>query len=499
MQGRRIIGAALAAVSGPVAAGGGPQVPPGFEVSTVAGGFQAPVGIAFAGDGRMFVAEQRGIVWVVQGGQTLAQPFIDLVAEVNGEWDRGLLGIALDPGFLENRRVYLLYTADLVYGEPNESPWAAGFGRLTRYTGTLASNGNVADPGSRQVLIGATAAQGIPVCDPSHTIGSVRFGTDGSLFVSAGDGAHFNNADSGGQDPDCFEPGMFGPDQDIGAFRAQYLGSLAGKILRIDPATGLGLPDNPYWTGNGAENRSRVWASGVRNPFRSRVRPGSPPPGTIYSGDVGWYTFEEVNVAHGGENFGWPCVEGSGPAPDYPDTHPAHSGCNTIETPGNPGPLTGPIATWHHGDGGQSIPPGFTGNTAVSGVFYGGACYPAPWQGAYFFADYAQGWIKALEVDAQDNLVAMHGFATDADNPVDFAAHPATGDLHYVAIHAGEIRKISYINEVFADLTGDCRVDVVDFLQLLGSWGPCPGCAADLDGNNIVDILDFLALLGSWS
>src|SRR5262245_65634228 len=121
MQARWLISVALGlAAAGPLrdAAGGGPSVPEGFEVTTVVGGFEAPVGIAFAGDGRMFVAEQRGIVWVVQGGSVLPDPFIDLVQEVNGQWDRGLLGVALDPAFLSNRRVYLLYTADPVPGEP---------------------------------------------------------------------------------------------------------------------------------------------------------------------------------------------------------------------------------------------------------------------------------------------------------------------------------------------------------------------------------------------
>lgn len=99
----------------------------------------------------------------------------------------------------------------------------------------------------------------------------MQFGHDGTLLVSAGDGAHFDTADPGGLDSDCFGPGLFGPDEDIGAFRSQYLDSLAGKILRIDPATGLGLPSNTHWTGNGADNPSRVWANGVRNPFRCSV------------------------------------------------------------------------------------------------------------------------------------------------------------------------------------------------------------------------------------
>jgi hypothetical protein len=115
------IGIGLAAALCTVAAGGA-RLPPGFSSTTVASGFERPVGIAFTGDGRMFVAEQGGMIWVVQEGETLPEPFIDLHEEVNGPWDRGMLGIALDPDFLSNRHVYLLYTADPVPGEPDEPP-----------------------------------------------------------------------------------------------------------------------------------------------------------------------------------------------------------------------------------------------------------------------------------------------------------------------------------------------------------------------------------------
>ena len=76
--------------------------------------------------------------------------------------------------------------------------------------------------------------------------------------------------------------------------------------------------------------------SGVRNPYRTTIRPGSPAPGTLYIGDVGWNWYEEINIARGGENFGWPCRSGGGPAQSYPSSgDPAHSGCDSIETPEN--------------------------------------------------------------------------------------------------------------------------------------------------------------------
>ncbi len=481
----------------------GQSVPAGFSVETVASGFNNPVRIALTGDGRLFVSEQRGEVWVVDGDGPPTQ-FIDLSDEINGQWDRGLLGLALDPDFLNNRHVYLLYTVDPVFGAPDESPFQGTFSRLTRYTGTVGSNGSVADLGSRQVLIGPTPAEGIPVCEPSHTIGSVQFGLDGTLLVSAGDGAHFDTADPGGLDADCFGPGLFGRDEDIGAFRAQYLDSLAGKILRIDPATGLGLSSNPHWTGNGADNRSRIWANGVRNPFRCSVRPGSGPgPGTFYIGDVGWFLFEEVNVCKGGENFGWPCVEGHNPAPDYPGLSPAHSDCDTLETPNNPGPVTGPLATWHHNNPAASSPPGFTGRAAIGGVFYTGNCYPEQYQGAYFFADYPTNWIRVMQVDNQDNFVGLLSFASNALGPVDMITDPLTGDLFFIALSVDEVRRITFNNETLGDLDGDCIVGIQDFLGLLAAWGRCPaasaGCPADLDGDGNVGILDFLMLLANWS
>src|SRR5690606_27204779 len=145
----------------------------------------------------------------------------------------------------DNGHVYMAYPV-APEGGTRPKMLKPTFSRVVRYTGTPASGGNVADPASRLVLIGEQPHEGIPACY-AHLFGALRFGEDGSLLVSTGDAAHYEFPDGGGNDPDCFLPPLFDPEQDLGAFRAQHLDSLAGKILRIDPATGLGLPDNPYW------------------------------------------------------------------------------------------------------------------------------------------------------------------------------------------------------------------------------------------------------------
>ena len=100
---------------------------------------------------------------------------------------------------------------------------------------------------------------------------------------------------------------------DPDALRAQDLDSLAGKLMHVT-RTGQGVPANPFYTGDAGAARSKVWAYGVRNAYRFGVRPGSNVP---YLGDVGWDTWEEINVAHAGANFGWPCYEGAAQQPGY--------------------------------------------------------------------------------------------------------------------------------------------------------------------------------------
>ena len=421
--------------------------------------------------------------------------FIDLQDEVGFAGDRGLLAIALDPNFNTNHYLYMAYTVDPEFGPPEESADEPAFARLVRYTGTSASNGNIADPASRTILIGDAPNTGFPVCNSTHTIGSLRWGLDGSLFLSVGDGAVWQGADQGGITPDCLQYEQ--PGNDIGAFRAQMLDSINGKILRIDPATGLGLPSNPYYNGDPAAPRSKVWVYGLRNPFRFNVRPGSPSPGSLFIGDVGWSNFEEISSAHAGDNLGWPCYEGVNPSPEYPGFNPPVGGCNTIGSPGNPGTLRPPLIDFHHSNWNLSHPQGPTGQAAVGGVFQVGTNYPAPYRGGFFFGEYIQGWIKVIKADADDDMTDLMNFGDNGHGPVDFAIDPLTGDVCFVSLWDQRVVRIHSTVRA-GDVNRDGFVNAGDLLEVINHWGPCSRCQADLNGNGVVNLGDLLEVINNW-
>ncbi len=442
------VAACAAAASAPAARAA--SVPASFKIDTLAAGFDTPTAIAFLPGGRMLVAEKQGRVYSVVNGVKSAVPMWNRTNEVLNHHDRGLLGLAVDPNYATNRYLYLLYTVDPDSNGTDDNDDA--FGRIARYQ-VSATDSNVVDSASRTILMGVSWRQGPLSASPSHTIGTLRFGSDGSLLASMGDGGSYSEMDQGGRDPNAFGSGanLTNTYEDIGAFRAQSLTSLCGKILRIDPATGHGYPSNPYWDGSPTSIRSRIWAYGLRNPFRFGVRPGGSTnpadgaPGTLVVGDVGWTLWEDLNVARTpGQNFGWPCYEGLGPNSQYQAGTPAHNGCGSVGQTDNPTPFSAPAATWNHNNESQSVPPGLKGNAIVGGAFYNGTRYPAAYRGRYFFADYAQNWIQTATFDAADNLGAIQAFGSGMDSPVDLVAEPGTGDLCYVAIGAGEVRRIRY-------------------------------------------------------
>ena len=209
----------------------GQELPVDFVTKNVASGakFELPVGIAFAPDDRIFVAEKKGKVYVIDNGQKISEPFIDLESEVLSKHDQGLLGIAVDPNFEKNRWVYLLYVVDPTGGRDDDR---FAFSRLTRYK-ARSENLNQADKNSRQVLLGKDWRDGFIACSDQHLIGSLRFAQDGTLLMSAGEAAEPGIPDAGGTRPECFGEDRFDQAEDVGAFRSQYLGSLAGKILRV--------------------------------------------------------------------------------------------------------------------------------------------------------------------------------------------------------------------------------------------------------------------------
>lgn len=442
-------------VLGPRTVTAGSVLPAGFvdEEAFPTATFQQPVKVVFLPDGRKLVIELPGKVWtILPSGLKWPTPFIDLTEEVRSHHDLGLIACAIDPDFAVNKWVYLGYVV-----EPGNPPQDDDqFCRVTRYKFSTTSL-NIADPSTREVLIGETWTEGFPTLTFSHAIGTIRFAADKSMLVGAGDGAQFSLVDPGGFDPNAFGPGKTDPAEDMGAFRARSLESIAGKILRVDKETGLGLPSNPYWDGDPSSDKSRIWAYGLRNPYRFSIRPGTGSlnpadgdPGVLYVGDVGWSTFEEFDIIReGGLNFGWPCYEGAITQNQYQFVTATEAGndsilCSSGPNPENPVSPTPPVFWWHHGNGSLSFPQGWQGSTVVGGVFYTGSAYPADYWGTYFIGDYLGGWIRRIEVDEDDNVIGWSDFLTNGEGPVDIETDPVSGDLYYISIFRHEIRRIRY-------------------------------------------------------
>jgi glucose/arabinose dehydrogenase len=445
-----LLPAVLLAFAAP--AHGAPVIPANFVVENAVPGtsFVVPTSLAFLPDGRFMVAEKRGMVWLVNGGAKLPNAVWSSTDEVLDSQDRGLLDVAIDPDYVHNHYVYFLYTVDPDSDGTDTNVYT--FGRLTRYQMNAVGDTNVVNPATRTILMGTNWRTGPIVLFLSHAIGSLRWGRDGSLLVTAGDGADFNQMDPGGLQPSAFGANLADPAMDIGSFRSQDITNLNGKVLRLNPLTGNGYASNPYYDGNVSSNRSKVWAYGLRNPFRFNLRPGTGVtdpaagnPGVVYLGDVGWNTWEEMNVVKTpGQNFGWPCYEGLLAQSQYQAASPAHNGCGSVGSATNPASPSLPTATWNHSDPNAGSPPGFNGNTSIGGVFYSDTLYPANYRGRYFFGDYGQEWIRVATMDGNNNLIAINDFGTTMDGPVCFARDPLSGNVFYVSITKGEIRRIRY-------------------------------------------------------
>jgi len=432
-------------------------LPAGFQEQIAFTGLVRPTNIEFAPDGRVFVAEQRGVIKVFD---TLADPtatvFADLSTNVHNQWDRGLLGLSLAPNFPADPWVYVLYTYDAppggtapvwndVCANANDGTCVVT-GRLSR----LQADGNVMT-GSEQVLIHDWCQQ-----YPSHSIGDLHFGADGALYVTGGDGASFSATDYGqlgNPINPCGDPpggAMTPPGAEGGALRSQDVRTTAdpttldGAVLRLDPATGAAMAGNPL-IGSGDPNARRIVAYGVRNPFRFTIRPGT---NEVWLGDVGWGTWEEidrvVDPTAGVTNFGWPCYEGAGRMSSYDNANLTL--CETLYTGGG---VTGPYFTYHHASqvvAGEACP---TGGSSVSGAaFYptAGGPYPAAYRGALFFADYSRNCIWAMKPASPGGLPGtdtIETFAAAAAGPTDLAVGPG-GELYYTDLPGGTVRRIRY-------------------------------------------------------
>ena len=350
----------VATVTGLIATPSIAAVPPDFQTSLILGdGLDGPSGFEIAPDGRIFVLERSGKIKIIKNGQLLPQPFADLPSEATG--DRGLIGIAFDPDFgVTNQYVYFYYTGhDLV-------------NHLVRFSAAE-------DVGTEGPF---TLFQTQSPSYVLHVGGTVAFGPDGKLYFAIGD----NGSGSNSQD----------------------LSNPHGKILRINK-DGTIPTDNPFYGQPG--KLGAIWAYGFRNPWRFQFDKVT---GQMYGGDVGDYTWEEVNHIVKGGNYGWPLHEGM-----------CTSNCTGF---------INPIHTYNH----NGLSAAVTG-----GPVYRGTMFPPEYQGSLFFGDYAAGFIKRAELDTNGNITAVHDFDSQAGSVVDMKVAP-DGSLYYLTYYPGALYRISY-------------------------------------------------------
>lgn len=323
----------------------------GFFDEVVSESWSLPVGIRFDENGNGFVWEKNGKVYQLGEDPSSKSLILDISEEVASWGDHGLTGFVIDPEFLFNGHIYVAYTVDRYHLFNADSPQYdkdstiltnATIGRLTRYTLDIATSPYQLIPESRKILVGKNLTDGFPILADFHGVGSLAFGNDGSLFIGCGDSGLDSEPNVKYHTDQALKDGIIDSTMLLGSYRAQSIHSMNGKLLRINPATGDGLPSNPFFNADVPRSpSSRLWALGLRNPYKFVHIPGTGghnpslgDPGIIIIGDVGSSYWEEFNmVRKGGQNFGWPLYEGHDRVWPY--------GWYEIENPFAPNPLYG--------------------------------------------------------------------------------------------------------------------------------------------------------------
>ena len=382
-----------------------------IELETLASGLTAPLGVTHAGDGsgRLFITEQTGQIRIVEDGNLLSPPFLDIsgkLPSLNTFFDeRGLLGVAFHPNYERNGRFFVRYSAPRT-GDPGEPCFGTSRGCHAEVLAEYAvsdNDPNLADPSSEIILFTVDEPQF------NHDGGEVAFGPDGFLYFSLGDGggAHDGLADS---------PPSHGP---IG--NGQNIETTLGSILRINidrftichknqtiqvsttaipahldhgdslgPCEGDDAPiydiplTNPFV---GQPGIDEIYAYGLRNPYKFSFDDGPGGDGKLYLADVGQNLFEEVNIIERGGNYGWVIREGFHCFDPFNPTNPPAT-CSDTGPHGEP--LIDPIVEYSHPGSGF----GFEGGiTVIGGFVYRGSQSPSL-SGNYIFGDFAQAFFN---------------------------------------------------------------------------------------------------------
>ncbi len=359
-------------------------------------------------DKRLFIVDQAGTISILQDGKLLEEPFLDVkrqMVKLNRNYDeRGLLGLAFDPGFADPkspgyRRIFT-YTSEPVSGE---GTFTVPFAQSLDHQSVVASwkvdenNPNKVDPNSRVELMRIDQPQ------MNHNGGMIQFGPDGYLYIGLGDGGGANDSNPNGHNP------KIGNSQDMSL--------VLGKILRIDvngknAKNGrYGIPsDNPFVSGDGLDE---IYATGFRNPWRFSFDDKQ-----LIVADVGQNKVEEIDIVEKGKNYGWRYKEGTF------NFNPADGSISTDMT-GVPEGLVDPVAQYDH-DEGISVTGGFVyrgkaiPELAGKYVFADYSKSFGQPQGRLFYTDLSKGEIKEFVLAPEDKPLGLFvkGFGVDKEGEI---------------------------------------------------------------------------------
>ncbi len=388
-----------------------PTVPEAVGLETIVDGLDAPVDVAFAPDAdRRYVAEQDGRV-LVHGAEGLREePLLDLTDAVDLGRETGLLGIALHPGFADNRRLFVRYSAPEREGTPSDYSHTFVLAEFP-----VSADGQRADRDAERTVLEIPEPQG------NHNSGAVAFGPDGLLYVGVGDGGSSGDRGDGHVD-DWYDAVDGGNGQDVEA-------NLLGSVLRLDvddvpDGRAYAVPDDNPLVGSPGLDEQYAW--GFRNPWRLSFDGAD-----LYVGDVGQRSYEEVDLVERGGNYGWNVREGTHcyDADECPSATPS-------EVRGGE-PLIDPIIEYPRSDEPVS------GISVIGGHVYRGDALPGL-RGAYLFGDLevegrlfvatrpegGELWPTAavgLAGDADERLERLRSFGQDAAGEV-YALGTGDGD-----------------------------------------------------------------------
>lgn len=392
--------------------------------------FQQPLDIQIAGDGsnRLFIVERNGTIRFIDNNPSVSNStlFLDINGRVfSGGGEEGLLGLAFDPDYSSNGYFYVYYIAN----NPRRSV-------VSRFS-VSAGDPNSADDTSELILLEFNQP------DSNHNGGQLRFGPDGMLYISSGDGGGSGDPDDNGEDRT----------------------NLLGAILRIDvsssaPGSLYAIPaDNPF-VGNSEGYREEIYAWGLRNPWRFSFDSAT---GSMWVADVGQRELEEINIVENGKNYGWNTMEGTA-------CFDPSSGCDQAG-------LELPIWEYNHDNDDQSITGGFV---------YHGTQLPGL-TGKYIYGDFVSTRIWALEFDltsAIDNTLlvdqafGVSAFGLDADGELLISGYNGTiyklvqtsvsveempGSDLSISVYPNPFRSTSTIS-LSTDTPVEVSIDVFDIL-----------------------------------